>query len=110
MSTRTALQPATPPEGAILLTFPEAAFVLRCSVSHVYKELAAGRLARRKSGRKSFVHRDDLRAYLDASRRIERPPAERQPPADRVSLRAAGLWDGDDFGAKSQRGRPKAKG
>jgi excisionase family DNA binding protein len=100
--------PAPPPSGAILLTFPETAWTLRCSVSHVYREVAAGRLATRKSGRKAFVHVDDLAGYLEAIRRIERPTeVEPAPTNARLSLRASGLWDGDDFGAKRQKGSGK---
>jgi excisionase family DNA binding protein len=99
-----ALKPSPPPEGAILLTYPEAALMLRCSVSHVYREVAAGRLAYRKSGRKAFIHREDLERYVAEIRRVERPEGEGQgseaPQPDRLSLRKSGLWDGDDFGAK----------
>lgn len=107
MTTRTSVQPTPPPEGAILLTYPEAAFVLRCSVTHIYREVAAGRLARRKSGRKSLIHRDDLAAYVRDAYRRERPDEGAAKPAspERVSLREAGLWDGDDFGSKRKRGR-----
>jgi excisionase family DNA binding protein len=109
MSATTASTPTPPPDGAILLTFPEVAWTLRCSVSHVYREVAAGRLATRKSGRKAFVHVDDLREYLRSIRRVERPQEseEEAPTRDRVSLRAAGLWDGDDFGAKKKESKGK---
>ncbi len=100
-------RPVRPPDGAILLTYPEAAWILRCSVSHVYREIAAGKLATRRSGRKAFIHREDLDAYLAAIRHVERPAEQgaSASAAERISLRASGLWDGDDFGRSRQRRR-----
>ncbi|SIN97774.1 DNA binding domain-containing protein, excisionase family [Singulisphaera sp. GP187] len=89
------------PVDAILLTLPETAHELRCSSATVYREIHAGKLAARRIRRKLFVHRDDLNAYLSAARVEYRPAAETAALAltrRQVSLRDAGLIDGDDFG------------
>lgn len=109
MSTK-AEQPVAPPEGAILLTLEEAAHVMRCSVSHVRREHARGMLAFRKSGRKTFVHRDDITAYFEAGREeLRRESGEEVRPLSRtgISWKAAGLIGDDDFGYKG-RGKKKA--
>jgi excisionase family DNA binding protein len=91
----------------VLLRVERAAFLLDCSADTVYREIADGRIVVRKIRGKTRVHRDDLDAYLrEAARRHERggPPAAASPA--RLSLRAAGLIDGDeDFGPGPRKGR-----
>lgn len=102
---------ATPaPANVILLTIPEVAHELRCSVATVYREIAGGKLATRRIRGKTNVHRDDLAAYLEAARRELRPADDHAPEPmsrRRLSLKAAGLIDGDDFGYRPGRGAKK---
>ena len=94
------------PAGIALMTIAEAAHELRCSPATVYREITSGKLAARRIRRKLFVHRDDLAAYLSAARIEYRPPDESAPPPlsrRQVSLRDAGLIDGDDFGYRPAR-------
>ncbi len=94
---------STEARGSGLLTYAEAALELRCSAATVAREVAEGRLAFRALRRRRFIHRDDLEAYLRASRRLERPEAPEHFPSSTASLRAMG-WSGKDHGSKK---RPK---
>ena len=88
-----------------LLTIPEVAEELRCSVATVYREIADGKLATRNIRRKKNVHRDDLDAYLRAAREQLRPASEVAPLAlspRRISLRESGMIDDDDFGYRGR--------
>jgi len=104
MSTKTNPTPVAPPKDAVLFTYPEAAFVLRCSVTHVFRQVATGQLPRRKFGRKSLIHRDDLAKFIEDAYSRERPETDAATAIapERVLLRASGLWDGDDFRAKEE--------
>ncbi len=105
MGVKTPIEPATPPEGAALLTYSEAAGYLRSSVSFIYKQAASGKIIITKIGRKSFVHIDDLKLYLDHARRRIAPEAEPEPDKGSVRLKRSGMWDGNDYKPK----RPKGK-
>jgi excisionase family DNA binding protein len=50
------------------LSAPEAAERLRCDRDRIYDLIALGKLKPRRDGRRVLLHRDDLDAYLDASR------------------------------------------
>lgn len=61
------LVPAAP-AGSPWLTAAEAADWLRCATDRVYDLIALGKLSPRRDGRRVLLHRDDLDAYLEASR------------------------------------------
>jgi excisionase family DNA binding protein len=50
------------------LSAPEAAERLRCDRDRIYDLIALGKLTPRRDGRRVLLHRDDLDAYLEASR------------------------------------------
>jgi excisionase family DNA binding protein len=50
------------------LSAPEAAERLRCNSDRIYDLIALGKLKPRRDGRRVLLHRDDLDAYLEASR------------------------------------------
>ena len=50
------------------LSAPEAAERLRCDRDRIYDLIALGKLIPRRDGRRVLLHRDDLDAYLEASR------------------------------------------
>jgi excisionase family DNA binding protein len=81
------------------------AWRLDCSVDTVYREIADGRLVIRKIRGKTRIHRDDVAAYLrEAARRHAGAPPAAHP--GRISLKAAGLIDGDeDFVYRPRRGK-----
>jgi excisionase family DNA binding protein len=50
------------------LSAQEAADRLRCDRDRIYDLIALGKLIPRRDGRRVLLHRDDLDAYLEASR------------------------------------------
>ena len=100
-------KPTAPPEGATLLTIPEVAHELRCSVATIYREIGSGKLVTRKVRGKTYVHREDIAAYIEAARQELRPAADAasEKPSHRLTaLIADGLVErGEDFGYRPAR-------
>ncbi|MBL8815224.1 MAG: helix-turn-helix domain-containing protein [Planctomyces sp.] len=49
-----------------LLTVPEVAELLRCSIRHVQRKLRAGEMEARKDGRRTLIPRWSVEAFLSA--------------------------------------------
>ncbi len=59
-------QPST--ELSPWVSAPEVADRLRCDRDRIYDLISLGKLTPRRDGRRVLLHRDDLDAYLEASR------------------------------------------
>lgn len=89
--------PIEPPEGAKLLTVPEAAYVLRSSVDLVYRLIAKGEIPSTRVGTKRFVTPRALADYLESHTTTRRPdPTSPAVPAS-IGLKESGLWNGKDY-------------
>lgn len=88
--------PIKPPDGAAILTVPEAAWVLRVSVDTVFRLINRGEMASTSVGRKRFVPAAEIAAYRDRQTTVRRPDAKAAEPA-RIGLRESGLWDGEEY-------------
>jgi hypothetical protein len=62
----------------LFFTIPEACRIACIGKTRLYEEAAAGRLAMVKSGRRSLITAESLRAYGDS-----RPAAKLKPPQPR---------------------------
>ena len=60
------LKPVAPPADCMLLNQREAAYLLRCSVSMVYKRVADGVIPHHYEGRRLVFFRKELEAYVAA--------------------------------------------
>jgi hypothetical protein len=63
----------------LLFSIPEACRMACIGKTRLYEEAAAGRLVMVKSGRRSLITAESLRAYADS-----RPVAKLKPPAPRT--------------------------
>lgn len=107
MKAESKYKPTPAPDGATILTIPEVAHELRCSVATVYREISEGKLVTRKVRGKTYVHRQDIAAYLEAARQELRPAdddARDKPSLRLTALIADGLVErGEDFGYRPPR-------
>lgn len=95
-----AKQPVAPPDGAMLLTLEEVAFVLRNSVTSVRRLVKAGKLKSipaTVSGSVRRVLRESLTDYIRSEEQggPDGAPAKPAPLAPSYSMVKAG-WDGKD--------------
>ncbi len=82
--------PSAPPSDAIILTVPEAAYLLRCSADLVYDLIRRGDLSTTRVGRKRFVPRRAIGEYVDRQTTVMRPEAARAVVPPSRDLREAG--------------------
>ena len=69
-------QPVEP----LAVSVPEAASAIGLSIPHVWREIALGKIASVKVGRRRLIMLDDLREYLEARRSPARSPARGAEP------------------------------
>jgi hypothetical protein len=83
-------------------SIPELAFVSGFSRAFLYLEVAAGRLALRKKGRRSYVTVEDAQAWLHKS-----PPTRQQSAPGRISINRPPQQVSESPSAKSTSSNPQ---
>ena len=85
--------PASPPSSLVpaLLTLPEAAETLRCSVRTVQRRIAAGELRAYRDGRLVRVPAEEIRRYVRLHVAAPRPRSTPTPSARRLPS-GSRLW------------------
>ena len=67
----------------VLLTVAQTGQILGCSTRTVRRRISDGSLAAVLEHDRTMIRADDLRAYIDALRRIGPPPSQRRTRAPR---------------------------